>query len=267
MGIQRAISFIRSRRSEESGYTIIEVSLFLAVSGLLVLVAFIGTGATIQASRFTDSSRSLHAYVQKQYDNILNGVNTRTGEETCNAGVVDTGTDEEPGTTNCLLLGKLMVMDTGSNVVNTYNIVGSEPATPDYNKSDEELIYDFQPSIVRNVGVDTYQIPWGANISGSKRQVDSQAVDAFAMIRSPRSTRVVTYVYEEPSSSYSLASLVNPAAPANANNFNTANNTSNFCLQSADGFGVRSKLTVTGGQGQEAVRLTFDAVGSDCDGS
>jgi hypothetical protein len=249
------------------GYTIIEVSLFLAVSGLLVLIALIGTGTTIQATRFTDSSRSLHAYVQKQYDDILNGVDTRSGDEACSAGVVDTSpaTGQPVGTTTCLLLGKLVVFTQSANTVQSYTIIGTEPASPDYTKSDEALIYDFQPTIVRNLGVDTYTIPWGATVSGSKRSIDATAVDALAFIRSPRSNRIVAYVFKQPAGSYSLAPLINPATPANA--FNKSSNTSNFCLKSADVFGVLSKITLTGGQGQDAVDLQFEAVAGDCNGA
>jgi hypothetical protein len=87
------------------------------------------------------------------------------------------------------------------------------------------------------------------------------------MIRSPRSTRIITYVFKEPSASYNLASLINPNVSANDNNFNTPSNVSNFCLQSADGFGVLSKLMLTGGQGQDATQLSFNAAAGDCDGS
>lgn len=252
-------------RSE--GYTIIEVSLFLAVSGLLVLIALIGTGATIRSSRFTDSSRSVHAFVQKQYDNILNGVNTRPGDETCNAGVVSTTSGVPAGRSNCLLIGKLIVMAQNADVARAYTIVGTEPINPDYNKADEALIYDFQPAIVRNVGVEQFDIPWGATVMGSKRTSGGNAVDAVAMIRSPRSSRIVTYIYKEPGASYSLASLINPSVPANEANFNKPTNPSNFCFKSADDFNVLSKLTFSGGQGQDAIQLTFDATIGDCDGS
>lgn len=248
----------------QSGYTIVEVTLFLAVSSLLVLIAILGTGNTIRASRFTDSSRSMHAFVQKKYDDILNGVNTRLGQERCNAGSVDTGGNQTPGTSNCLLLGKLVAFKTGESTLQAFDIVGVEPAVPDYNKADEELIYDFRPVVVRNTGVDTYQIPWQAQITGSKRLIDSQAVDAFAMIRSPKSTRIVSYTYKEPGASYNLYSLVNPTVAANVNNINKP---TNFCLQSADGFGVQSKLAITNGQGQAAIQLDFNATAGDCNGS
>lgn len=250
------------QRSE--GYTIIEVSLFLGISALLLVIALVGTGVSIRTTRFTDSTRSLHAYVQQQYDDLLNGVNSRFGNESCTSGAIDTSTSQTPGTSNCLYMGRLIVFKQSSHTITTYSIIGTEPANVDYNKSDEQLIYDFAPTIVTNVGVDTYTIPWLATISGSKRLVDSKAVDAFALIRSPRSTRIVSYTYKEPGVGYSLASLINPSLPANDNNISKS---ANFCLSSADGLSQPSKIAISGGQGQDAISVSFDALVGDCNGT
>lgn len=250
------------QRSE--GYTIIEVSLFLGISALMLALAFVGTGLSIRTTRFADSTRSLHGYVQQQYDALLNGVNSRVGQETCSGGTVSTGTPQTPGTSNCLYMGRLMILKPNVAQVITYNIVGTEPISPDYTKSDEELIYDFSPTVVPNVGVDTYQIPWQANLSGSKRTIDGVGVDAFALIRSPRSTRIVSYTFKEPGGSYNLKSLINPSVSADANNISKA---STFCLLSADGIGMPSKITTSGGQGQDSIGVSFEAISGDCDGS
>jgi hypothetical protein len=219
---------------------------------------------SIRTTRFADSTRSLHGYVQQQYDDLLNGVNSRLGAEACNAGSVSTGSSQTPGTSNCLFMGKLMLFKPGTSQITTYNIVGTEPTTPDYTESDEELIYDFAPTAIRNVGVDTYDIPWQATISGTKRPIDGLGVDAYALIRSPRSTRIVTYTFKEPGGSYDLQSLINPNLSTDANNISKA---ANFCLLSADGIGMPSKLMTTGGQGQDAISVSFDAATGDCNGS
>lgn len=250
------------QRSE--GYTIIEVSLFLGISALLLTMALAGTGLSIRTTRFADSTRSLHAFVQQQYDDLLNGVNSRVGNESCNSGSVNTGVPQTPGTSNCLYMGRLILFPQGSSDLQVYSIVGTEPANVDYGKSDEALIYDFAPTVITNVGVETYSIPWLATISGSKRIIDSKAVDAFALIRSPRSTRIVSYTYKQPGGSYNLATLVNPGVASNANNISKA---SNFCITSADGLGQPSMITVTGGQGQDAIGVSFDAAAGDCNGT
>ena len=250
------------QRSE--GYTIIEVSLFLGISALLLTMALVGTGLSIRTTRFTDSTRSLHSYVQQQYDDLLNGVNSRFGSESCTSGTINTTKSQTPGTSNCLYMGKLMIFAKGSSDVKTYSIIGTEPANVDYDKSDEELIYDFSPKAVTTVNVETFTIPWLATVSGSKRVVDNVGINAFALIRSPRSTRIVSYTFKEPSGNYTLASLINPKSASAANNISKE---SNICLSSADGLGQPSKLVVTGGQGQDAIEVSFDAAAGDCNGS
>jgi len=250
------------QRSE--GYTIVEVSLFLGISALLLTMALVGTGLSIRTTRFTDSTRSLHSYVQQQYDDLLNGVNSRFGTESCANGVVNTGASQTPGTSNCLFMGKLIVFTPNASDVTSYNIVGTEPANVDYSKSDEQLIYDFAPKVVTNTGSDTFTIPWLATISGSKRPIDGKAVDAFALIRSPRSNRIVSYVFKQPNGSYNLSTLINPGVAANANNIGKP---ATFCVSSADGLGQPSKIMITGGQGQDAIGVSFDAVAGDCNGS
>ena len=66
-----------SERSS-AGYTIIELSLFLGISALLLVMAVIGTGATLRRTQFTDSTRSLYNYVQQRYDDVVNSVNDRS---------------------------------------------------------------------------------------------------------------------------------------------------------------------------------------------
>ncbi|HEU5187600.1 MAG TPA: hypothetical protein VFT87_03795, partial [Candidatus Saccharimonadales bacterium] len=165
MGDKHCVSGLRGR---QQGYTVVEVSLFLAVSGLLFLVAIFTTGNTIRNFRFTDSGNSLEAYVQKQYDNVLNGVNPRGSNITCTNSVVTPGT-QNPGTSNCFFMGKLLLFATGSSQVTSYNIVGAEPATVASGQTDEQLITVYQPKIIAAAGSETYSIPWQAFVSGIRR--------------------------------------------------------------------------------------------------
>src|SRR3982751_6935386 len=98
----------------ERGFTVVEVTLFLAITGLLFLIAITGTSNTIRSVRFSDSGRSVNAFVQQQYDDIINGLNNRTGAEACAGGVVSAGS-EPAGTSSCLLLGKLVVFQINSH--------------------------------------------------------------------------------------------------------------------------------------------------------
>ncbi len=251
----------------QGGYTVIEVALFMGITGLLFLIVVLGTGSTIRNMRFTDSGRSLAAFVQRQYDDIINGLNTRPGLETCSNGVVTNGTNQTPGTSNCLLMGKLLVFHANGGTIDIYNIIGTEPVGVDYAQTDQALITAFTPKIVTNTGTSTYDIPWGATVSGTKRTSDSKAVNGLVLMRSPKSSRIISYTYVTPASIGT--SLTDAAGAVVVSDAANVGKTNNFCIKNADGLGLPAKLVVDDRQTQSAVQIDFDADagGGECDGT
>jgi hypothetical protein len=254
---------MRAAIRRQAGYTVIELSLFLGISALLFTVAIFATGNTIRSARFTDSGRSLEAFVQKQYDNIINGVNPRASSLTCSGGVVSNGT-QTPGTSSCLLVGKLLLFHGSSYTVTAYDIVAEDPGiNVNFSKTDEQLIAeDYQPQVVTGANELPYDIPWQTPVSGIKRTSDGLATNALALIRSPRSQRILSYSYKEGVSPTAGLLLSVVGAPAT-----NSGKTVNFCISSPDGFGAWAKLQVTGASNQSAAHIMFDAVSGDCDGS
>jgi type II secretory pathway pseudopilin PulG len=247
--------------NRQRGFTIIEISLFLAMTGLLFLIAIIGTGGTIRTVRFSDSGHSLVAYIQRQYDDIINGFNGRQGTETCSAGVVTNGANQTPGTSDCLLIGRLLVFKVDSPTITQYDVIGTEPANVDYSQSDTQLITNFHPQAVTASDVQTYDIQWGAYVLNTKRLSDSQAVTGLLLIRSPKSSRIISYTFKAGSPvANDLSSIV--SNPSNVSQ------TTNFCVENADGGGLPVKIVVTDAPDQQAVQAVFDAnsSGNDCNG-
>jgi hypothetical protein len=232
----------------------------LAISGLLFLIAVIGTGSTIRTIRFTDSGRTTTAFLQQQYDDIINGVNTRSGQETCSSGGSVSNGNQTPGTSDCVLMGKLILFTQNSPTLNVYDVVGTPPAVPNFSESDQQLIVDFQPKVVTNADTSTYDIPWQAFVSGVKRTSDGTATNALLLVRSPKSTRVLNYTYKavQPIST-DLSTVVNAAS--------NVNQTTNFCIKNADGAGAPAKIVVNGATNQSAVQITFDSNDGECNGS
>lgn len=247
-------------KRRQAGYTVIELSLFLGISALLFTIAIFATGSTIRNARFTDSARSLEAYVQKQYDDIANGVNPRASEISCTGGVVSSGT-QAPGTSNCLLVGKLLLFQAGSHTINVYDIVAADLGiNVDFGKTDEQLIAeDYQPKVVANINTATYDISWQAPVIGIKRTSDDVQANALALIRSPRSQRIIAYSYQE-NTTPTDGRLTSVVADAAVNSGNVVN----YCLRSADGMGSIAKLEIGTGSNQNAVRVIFDIDEGDC---
>ncbi len=246
--------------SRQAGFTIVEVSLFLAITGMLFLIAVLGTGNTIRSVRFTDSGRSLESFIQKQYDDIINGVNTRDDQISCTSGTISTNTSQEVGTSNCLLMGKLIIFWQGSSSVSYYDVIGTEPSTVNYAQTDEDLITSFKPKAV-TTSLSTYSIPWGAYPSGFKRLSDSSATNALLLVHSPKSTRIVSYTFKVAVNSVpqDLTSAVSTEA--------NQSQATNFCIKSAEGLTNPARLYISGGSSQSSASIIFDANGADCNGA
>src|SRR4029450_12347478 len=93
----------------QSGFTLIEVMLFLAVTGLLAMGILAGSGAAINQQRYRDSVNSLKSDIQQQYSEVTSVINSRGANWECNAnGVIsDTGgpAGEARGRSDCVMLG------------------------------------------------------------------------------------------------------------------------------------------------------------------
>ncbi|HEX6462363.1 MAG TPA: hypothetical protein VFZ58_03805 [Candidatus Saccharimonadales bacterium] len=252
-----------------AGYTLVEVSLFLAISGLLFIIAIVGTGSVMRSIRFTDTGRSTHAYIQKQYDEILNGVNPRDNQQICGSSGVEAVsgpgvTGSQPGASGCLLLGKLLRLEQGSDHIDSYYVVATRipnlSVAPDATLNDEELIRSVNPFVVKETRSE-YTIPWGAAISGSRRS-DGTAANTYALLRSPRSSRLVSYNMNIQPADFTATTFLAPVLTAAA-----AEKITNYCLQTVETPASRAVFTV-GGQGQNAIQVAFDVANEGvCDGA
>lgn len=246
--------------SRQAGFTIVEISLFMAITGLLFLIALVGTSNTIRTVRFTESGRSLEAFAQKQYDDIINGLNNRGDQVSCTSGIIDTSTPSALGTSNCLLIGKLIVFRQASADVNIYNVVGTEPANVNYSQPDDTLITAFQPQAITSTAVSTFTVPWGAPFTGFKRLSDGVATNGLLLIRSPKSSRVISYSFVVPVTvPNSLTTVVSTAA--------NRSQATNFCIKSADLSGAPARLAISGGATQSTAVMIFDSTDGDCNGT
>lgn len=257
----------QSERAAQQGFTIIEVVLFLAISGLLVLIALIGTGALINSVRFSDSARTTHAHVQQHYDEILNGFNPRS---------VGCG-NSTPGASGCLYLGKLINFEIGTGSIKTYYVVSNE--VPDLGDaeisemSDDELIVKVKPTAVQcaDCVVEEFTMPWAAEVYASKRISDGRSVNSYAILRSPRSSQLRSYTFEMPRALLDgqNSSQLQTALTAELSNPANIQKPTNFCMRSEGGADRPAMITVANGQGQNAIAVSFDIEneGEACNGS
>jgi type II secretory pathway pseudopilin PulG len=186
----------------EKGFTILELILFIAISGGLLLMVLVATDSVAKRQRFSDSVNSFQSYLQKQYDEVVSGVNIR------GMGTIPgcKGYDTAPGTEEkCLLLGKLITYTTNgtTNTEMTASYIISQellPETGHEGDTDEQKLSYIQPTI-STLGETEYELKWGATITGMSKSTKPVSelrttIRRIAFMRLPDSSRIVTLFYE-----------------------------------------------------------------------
>jgi type II secretory pathway pseudopilin PulG len=108
------------------GFTIIETTLFLAISGLLVLIMLIGTGSTVANQRYNDAVQSFKSLLQSQYSSLNSVQNARSNELLCNASArLEEGDTQQRGQSDCYIIGKYMRID-GNGAIDIYTVLATD---------------------------------------------------------------------------------------------------------------------------------------------
>lgn len=216
-------------RKTESGFTIIEVMLFLTVSAMLLVGILVATGRAIADARFTDTLKGTESFMQRQYEEVVNGVNTRTNTQGCGSVV------SEPGTGSCLLLGKAITFQQNSNEVKTFIVTGNLNGV-DVTGLDTGSALAAITLSNSSTSQERYELPWGARFVQGKRTQAPTAANTVAYLRNPGSSQVETYVFSGTlngarDSISNLESVISNTSTRNA----ATNNAVSFCVNSGDG--------------------------------
>jgi len=267
-------------RHKQGGFSIIELSIFLAVSGLLLLIAFAGTTTTIATIRFKDSVNTVQSRLQQQYNDILSGVNPRSGNEACVASQVTSGS-QAPGRSDCLLLGKIVTFQKDKNDFREYYVVGSEPASLASGLSADQILAAYKPTVVTSSGVEDFEIPWGATVYGTCRNPNAatnacpaspRAVDSYLLLRSPLSGEIKAYTFQSNNLSGGAGAAIAPSSGPDYPNLavpGASLTAANICLRSADITNQFALLQVGGttSDGQSGISAQYDITAAQaCNG-
>lgn len=185
--------------SKQSGFTVIEVTLFLAVSGLLIVGLFMAVGASLNEQRYRDATQTFKSLLQEQYSDLANTQNSRSNNWSCNDSnaTVGTATSVFRGQTNCMLVGKYMTIDKGD--IKIYTVVATEKAITNPSLSDISALRssgNYRLNI-STTGVETTSLEWGTELawpaSGSGARTPRERTMGLLFIRSPDSGRTYTF--------------------------------------------------------------------------
>ena len=255
MGNQREITRLESD-GFSGGFTIIEVILFLAISGLLLGVAIATISANINNSRFNDAIRSTTSYLQRQYSEVAAGQSDRKDAITCDSsGQVTTGTPRPLGMTDCVVMGRFIKLE-GTKFTVRY-ITGYRASLVGISADDTAAVMQMNPRVAGTIAYEgEYGVPWGITLVNTRLTgVPSPSPSTgFAIIRSPASGNILYYTEENITSSEPVLD----AAFINAGNLNR---TAQLCF--ADNSTSRAgRININNGQGQEIIQTDLATQGS-----
>lgn len=222
-----------------SGFTIIEVTLVLAITGLLVVSVMGFLSGNINNRRYIDSYNELSATLKSVYSSVINVKNPREADEGSsiyctlntmwneNGGLVSNSTsDNFPGRTRCAVYGKLVTFgetnpetNQPDHNVHIYDVIGHIYTQ---NLDIENASGDNALVSLRSIGAnvitmkseantcrmttagnhDIYEPLWQARIENTENH--DPFVGAFLVTRSPISGTVHTYIYDEKGKTFNI---------------------------------------------------------------
>lgn len=200
------------------GFTIIELMLFLAVSGFLFVALLAGVNNGIVQQRYKDSVYSFSSFLENQYFEVLNARNEqRSSELICkdsNVSAYDPSIPTAPtdprGASKCVILGKAVSIKNsptgGDTKVQSYTVVGTclVPVPADDKcennnfQSDVEALTRYNPKIIVGTAVAPAEkeLEWGswlAKKDPSNNLVDKNFIASYLILRSPLSGSIKAF--------------------------------------------------------------------------
>lgn len=174
------------------GFTIIEVMLVLAITGLLIAGVLVGLGSSIGTQRYQDSVSSFQAMLQQQYSDISNTSNS-TGVRTCTINGAGkpvlsmAGLVLNKGTSDCVILGKY-ITTLDNKTLTISKVLGKAVYASNY---DDITALTLSNVTVSSTDSETYTLEWGATLRQTNGLVSKFSI---LILRSPVSGVIKTFI-------------------------------------------------------------------------
>ncbi len=219
----------------ETGFTLIETMLFLAVTGSLAIGILVGSGIAIGQQRYRDSVNSLKSYVQQQYSETSNVINSRTIDWACDGlgsvSEANPSVGQPRGTSECVILGRYITIDATGTKLTASNVVGyRQPGAANASSDIAELTTNYRIG-TSPIDQENDEISWGAQVV--KQKTATPMPLSLLIVRSPLSGSILTFSAE--GAQTNLIALI-----ANTN----MNQTRDLCVNADTGSFVGKRLEV-----------------------
>lgn len=236
---------INTKNDQQTGFTIIEVMLYLAVVGLVFLIGINAVSGRSAKVQFTDSMRDLHGYITAQYSQFVSGV--KPYDWGCEYTVAATPAYEAPNVGpavtsdgSCILFGKVFVFEAASDgpmadsaMVESYNLVArnvTDPADFGFVGCDTENFVCLDPTVIDSGAPLTHQILWGTEFTAGNESThllfgngnilqldtfpfnnDNDNVRGFGWLRDPTTSKIIPISFgAQPPTKFTASMLSDP---------------------------------------------------------
>lgn len=187
-------------KARQFGFTIVEVTIVLAVSGGLAVFLIAASLGNVNQQRYQDAVMTVLGDIQQEYIASTRVSNSERGttKYACNDGAqvtdvtVDSPATASPrGASECVIIGRLINIDNSGRTITAYNLVGREknPATT----SVASVVDNFHSYNIRilTATASVNSAPWDVSLYESTNNNTSMGI---ALLHSPLSGATVTYV-------------------------------------------------------------------------
>ena len=188
---------------KQGGFTIIEVVLFLAITGGLFAALMIGVNTNITQQRYLDSVRSYKALIQSQYAAVLDTRNENTQKGNCNdsTGTLSEGDDRiNWGASHCVILGRAIVIRGSTNGGDRKTVETSSVIAPDkgddreaQNADDKKIFTDFYKPYRAEFDQETVTLDWDSELTDTNPDKKTESTIIILILRSPVTGLIQTF--------------------------------------------------------------------------
>ena len=261
-------------KRQKRGFTIIEVSLFLALSGFLMVGLIASANSSISRQRYNDSVNDVAEFVRGIYAEAINtsinanafGFGSGRSEKAVYGKLVDFNKDRT-GSVSKIDVYTIVGDAVDSNHLPTEGILNALQTPSSPANSENRLSANIKTG-AQFYEKQTHNLPWDTSLENS----DGTWIKGMLLIlRSPTSGTVYTYYYAD-----NIAAVPNPLNDFNKVLQRATNSVVNICIDSPDNnYGRRRNLRIrqnaSGSSGveliaQDNIYSASNPEGSQCDG-
>ena len=124
----------------QGGFTVIEVTMFLAISGTMAIALLAGIGVAIQRQQYRDAVQSYANFLTEQYSKVISIENDRQPTDPCP--IPGASVNGYRGQSNCVIVGRYIIgEDQGRSfrVKLIYALLGADGKTWSYRSSNNNV--------------------------------------------------------------------------------------------------------------------------------